>query len=121
MPEETTETVKAEMSYGTKELKELLKFTIGLGEAFDQAMADKKFEMTEIALLIGPLMDSAAAFEGMDIIALELKDLDNAEMAELVRYVEEELDLKNDKIELVIEKALALGVNILSFISLFKK
>lgn len=109
------------MSEGIKELKELLKFTIDFGEAIELAMADKKFEIAELSLLIAPLMQVGPAFEGMDKLGGEIKDLDEVEMAELKAYVAEELDLQNDNIEMIIEKALGLAVTLYSFIQLFKK
>ncbi len=109
------------MEQGIKEIKELVKFVIEFGEAIDLAMADKKFEMSELSLLIAPLMQVGPAFEGLDKIGGELKDLSEEEAAELVAYVRDELELSNDKIEFVIEKALELGVTIYEFIKLFKK
>lgn len=104
-----------------KELKEMLKFVIEFGEAIELAMADKKFEIAELALLMGPLMQVGAAFEGLDKIGGELKDLSAVEMAELKTFVEDELDLKNDKIEEVIERGLGMAVVIYDFVKLFKK
>lgn len=109
------------MEKGITELKELLLFVIEFGEALDQAMVDKKFEMAEIGLLIGPLMRAQSAFEGMGEIAGEIKDLSESESLELVEFIKEELDLEADKIELIVEKALELGVKLYGFISLFKK
>lgn len=115
----TEETVVEKM--GINELKELMKFTIEFGEAIELAMSDKKFEIAELALLMGPLMQIGPAFEGLDKIGGELKDLDEAEMVELKLYVETELDLKNDKTEMIIEKGISLMTVLYSFIQLFKK
>lgn len=106
---------------GIKELKELLKFVVEFGEAIELALVDKKFEISELSYLIAPLMQVGAAFEGLDKMGGELKDLSEAEAVELRLYVEEELDLRSDKLEEIIEKALALGVMMYSFIQLFKK
>jgi len=106
---------------GIKELKELLKFVVEFGEAIELALADKKFEITELSFLIAPLMQVGPAFEGLDKMGGELADLSEVEAAELKAYVEEELDLRSDKLEEVIEKALALGLMMYSFIQLFKK
>ena len=84
---------------GIKELKELLKFVIEFGEAIDKAMVDKKFSVDELGLLIAPLMQVGPAFEGMDLLGGEIKDLSEAEMAELTVFVKDELDLANDKID----------------------
>jgi len=110
-----------EEKLGVKELKELLKFVIEFGESIDLAMADKKFEVSELGLLIAPLMQVGPAFEGFDKLGAEIKDLEESEMIELAAFVREEFDLQNDKIEEVIEVALDLGVRIYGFIKLFAK
>jgi len=109
------------MSEGIQELKELLKFIIEFGESIDKAMIDKKFEMSELGLLIAPLMQIGPAFEGLDKIGGEIKDLNQAEMSELIAYIGTELDLNSDKLELIIEKGLETAVVLYSFIQLFKK
>jgi len=107
--------------YGVKETKELVKFAIELGEAFDVALSDKKFDMSELGLLIAPLMQVGPAFEGLDKVASELKELSESEQLEVVEFVKTELDLKSDNVETVIESALELGVKIAGFVKLFKK
>jgi len=104
------------MSEGIQELKELLKFIIEFGESIDKAMIDKKFEMSELGLLIAPLMQIGPAFEGLDKIGGEIKDLNQAEMSELIAYIGTELDLNSDKLELIIEKGLETAVVLYSFI-----
>ena len=106
---------------GIKELKELIKFVIELGEAVELGLEDKKFEIAELALLMGPLMQIGTAFEGMDKLGGELKDLSEAESLELVSFVKDELDLKADNTEEIIEAALELGVKIYGFVKMFKK
>lgn len=110
-----------EEKLGVKELKELIKFVIEFGEAINLALADKKFEITELSLLMGPLMQVGPAFEGLDKIGSEIKDLDEAELLELSTFVKEELDISNDNVENVIETAIDLGIKIYSFIKMFKK
>lgn len=111
----------SEEKMGIEELKEVLKFVIEFGEAADKALLDKKFEISELALLMGPFMLIGPAFEGLDKVGGEIKDLDEAELVELKLFVETELDLANDKVEEIIEKALAIGVQLYGFIKLFAK
>jgi len=106
---------------GIKETKELLKFIIDLGEAIDIAMIDKKFEIGELALLMAPLMQVGPAFEGLELLGGELKDLSEVEMMEISAYVKDELNLQSDKLEEIIEKGLSIGVMLYGFIGLFKK
>ena len=111
----------SEEKVGTKELKEMLSFVITLGESLEAALEDKKFEMAELALLMPALMKVGTAFEGIDKLGAEVKDLDEAEIAELVAFVKEDLDLKSDKIEEMVEKGLELGAKVYGFVQLFKK
>jgi hypothetical protein len=106
---------------GIEETKELVKFVIEMGEAFDKAYVDKKIEATELGLLIAPLMQVGPAFEGIDKVGGEVKDLDEAEMAELVAYIKDELDLEADKIEAIIEKALETGLHLYGLVKMFQK
>lgn len=109
------------MSYGIKETKELLAFMIDFGEAMDKSLEDKKLSVVDAMNFAGVFMAMPAAFEGIGLVPKELKDMDDVERAELVKYVEEELDLASDKTEEKIEDALKLASSIYSFIQLFKK
>lgn len=104
-----------------KESKEVLKFAIELGEALEAAMQDKKFEVAELSLLVAPLMQVGPAFEGIDKVGQEIKASTAEQKAELIAYVKEELDLKNDDVEKTIEEALDLALKIHAFVQLFKK
>jgi hypothetical protein len=106
---------------GTNELKELLSFVITLGESLESALADKKFEMAELALLMPALMKAGDAFTGLDKLGGEVKDLSEAEMADLVTFVKNDLDLANDNVEGLIEGALDLAAKIYAFVQMFKK
>ena len=107
--------------HGTKELKELLKFVVSLGMALDKALVDKKFELHEVALFMGPMMLAGDAFTGLETLGEEIKDLSVEEAHELVEFVKVELKLENDKVEEIVEKALELGANLYGFVKLFKK
>lgn len=106
---------------GIDELKDVIRFGISLGESVDQALADGKFDITELGLLMTPIMQIGPAFTGIDKVGGEIKDLDEAELAELKLFVEEELDLANDKVEEIIEKALGIGVQVYGLVQLFSK
>jgi hypothetical protein len=106
---------------GTKELKELLSFVLTLGESVESALKDGKFEMAELALLMPALMKVGDAFEGLDKLGGELKDLSDAESLELVEFVKEDLDLEDDKLEKMVEDGLELGAKLYGFVQLFKK
>jgi hypothetical protein len=88
---------------GVKELSEVLIFAIGLGEAVDLSLADKKIDLADLGLLVGPFTKAPAAIEGFDKVVDEIKDLDAAEMDEVKALVKDELNLSDDKLEEKIE------------------
>jgi hypothetical protein len=100
---------------GVKELSEAVVFAIGLGEAVDAALADKKLDLADLGLLVGPFTKAPAAIEGLDQVGAEIKDLDAAEMEEMKALVKSELDLSDDKLEEKIEA----GVDFLGAIHTF--
>lgn len=106
---------------GIKETKEVLKFVIEFGEAIDKGLADGKLNALDIGLVINPLMQLGPALEGLGQVDDELKDLSAEELAELKAYVETELDISNDKVEMMIEEGLGMAVKLYKFIGLFSK
>lgn len=94
------------MSYGIKETKELVKFGIALGEAVDASLADGKLGLEDAVNFYTPITAAGDAFADISLVPKELGDLDDAEKAELLSYVENELDIANDKLEEAIERSL---------------
>jgi len=106
--------------YGIKETKELVKFGIDMAESFDKALGDGSFSLEDLSFFFNAFISASAAFENIGQVPTELKDLSAEEMAELKEYVNTEFDIANDKLEAVIEKAIAVVIGIYELISLFK-
>jgi hypothetical protein len=104
---------------GVKELKEMLGFVLGLGNAFGKSMADGKIGWTDLANFLSPLMKAPAAFQGVTQIPGELADLDPTEKAEVLNYVRTEFDIPQDKVEEAVEDGLKLLGDIHTFIKKF--
>jgi hypothetical protein len=107
-------------SYGLKETKEVLKFVIELGLAVDKSLVDKKIGLDDAMNFYSAVLAAGDAFDSISLVVKELADLDAAEKAELISYVENELDLISDRTEEVIEKALSIALNIYEVIKLMK-
>jgi hypothetical protein len=102
-----------------QDLKTVVKFGITLGESLEKALADKKVDISDIALLMSPLMQVGGAVEALGKI--KVKEVTKEQMTELVAFVKEELELDHEQVEAVIEAALDLVVNVLAFVQLAKK
>lgn len=106
--------------YGISETKEVVKFGIELGEAFDKGLSDGKFSIEDLSYFFSTFMSAGAAFEGISKVPAEIKDLSSEEMEDLKAFVELEFDIENDKLEELIEKALGVALKIYEIIALFK-
>jgi hypothetical protein len=104
-----------------EELKKVVKFGIELGEAIEASLEDGKLGLEDFAILIKPLMGAPAALAGAKAAVEQIKNLDSAKVAELHQFIEVELDLKNDKVEAVIEKSVKAVEMIFDLVELFKK
>ena len=103
-----------------EDLKKVLKFGIELGESLEMALDDGKLGVEDFATLIKPLMGAPSAMSSIKAAVEEIKHLDAVKMDELQKYVEQELDLKNDKIEAVIEKSVKAVEMLFELVELFK-
>ncbi len=89
-----------------KELKDVVKFVISLGNAVGRAYEDGKFDIADIAEFIEPLKNLYQAYVGIDQIDDELRSLTPDQFAELVEFIKTEFDIPQDKVEFFVEQAL---------------
>ncbi len=97
---------------GIEEVKAVVKGPLALAELVD-ALADG-VGLTDIGSLIkagASVKPMIAAIKTGKLIP-ELKDLDEAEKAELKKFIAENFNLKDDEIELKIELALSVVVDL---------
>lgn len=106
---------------GLDELKDILVFGINLGEGFAFAAEDKKVDWKDLAYFTNTLTSAPAAFVGAGEGIKKLSELTEAEKAEILEFVNSEFDIPQDKIELVVEKALSMALEIYGMIMLFLK
>jgi len=103
-----------------KELKDVVKFAITLAESLEKATADKKVDLTDIGLLMAPLMQVGAAVEGLAKVKEEIKAMKKEDIEALSVYVKEELALDHAHTEKVVEGAVDLAAQIFGFVELVK-
>lgn len=105
-----------EQKYGVAETKEMLKFLVLLGMAVDKSLEDKKLDLADAPNLLPAMLAAGPAFSNVSLVPKELGELDAAEKQELVEYFAKEFDLKDDKIEMLVEKGLKLGLLVYEFV-----
>ena len=105
---------------GIDVLKLAVKFGSQFGMAVEKSLADGKLGLEDAGHFFPVFMANSNGFAQYKLIPAQLKDLDAAEMAELSKYAQEELNLENDGLEEKIEKCLQACVVIMELAELFK-
>lgn len=88
---------------GIQETKEVLKVAAEIGNGVGIALQDGKFELSELALFVGALIDLPNAIQGIQQVPVELKDLDETERLELLNYMRDQFDIPQDETEEAVE------------------
>jgi hypothetical protein len=104
---------------GIKETKEAVIFGVALANVVDQELSNG-FQFTDIVALIPVLTKAPAAISGAGEIPAEIKDLDEAERAELVAVIES-MDLKSDYSEAIAEQSTRTLIEIGKLATLVKR
>lgn len=101
-----------EQKMDLKETKEMLSFVLGIFNAVGKSLEDGKVDVSDIALLLGPLMKVGSAVQGAARIPSELKDLSQEESNELKEFISKEFDIPQDHLEKVLEQSLFIVVKV---------
>jgi len=105
---------------GIKELKEIVEFIGSLVTAADQATQDG-ISIEDVATFVAPMLLAPAAFAGLDEAKLELADLSQDELKELNDALAIKLDLVNDDLEGLVEKALNIALEVYAILQKVKE
>lgn len=105
---------------GIEHLKQAALVGINFGKQIETA-AEGGFKLIDLLGFVDEFTAIPGIVANKDNIVAEFKDLDAAERAELVTYVEQNLDLKNDRLEEIIEASLQAILAILTLVEKFKK
>jgi len=90
---------------GINNLKKAVRLATSIGNEFQTALADGKFQATEAFGFIDEVAQLPDVINSRNEIAAEAKDIDSAEGQELRQYVRDELHIANEKVEDVIDAA----------------
>jgi hypothetical protein len=93
-----------------KEIKDVLKLVLSGYKVYGLSMADGKIGFEDIGNLMVMIPHIQPAFDGVDQIPAEFKDMDAAEAQELTDYVKSELNVEDSKVGRIIDSALSLVI-----------
>jgi len=111
------------MNEGIKEVKDALAMVFAFGKIFKQAKEnDGVINAADLSLMVGAIPSMGPAFEGIDKIPAELKDLDMEEVKELLIYSSAHLGghFESEELKEKVEKGLAAVVAMLEFYKAMK-
>ncbi len=102
-------------------LKSVLKFIIGLSEAFAVSLADGSLDASDILNFWEPIKTLPDLTDVMDGLADSANALAEDEIKELVEWCKAEFDIPQDNIEATVEAFLDVGIKVMCAINLLKK
>jgi len=104
--------------YGIEEIKKLVLAGTSLGMVADKVFDDGKLSFDDL-FYFDDLYSVVRDLMAIDysLIPKELKNLDSNEISELSKFFQDKLDLGNDDIEVVLERAFDLALKIYGMIS----
>lgn len=100
--------------------KKVVKFAVSLANSVDKVLADNKVDMLDIPHVMAPLMQVGAFASALKDAKEEFKSATPEEKAELIAQVKEELDLKSERTEEIVEKSLDLAMSVAELVKLVK-
>ena len=101
--------------------KTVVKFAVTFANSVDKVLADNKVDLLDIPHVMAPLMQVGSFASALKNVKEEFASATAEEKAELIAQVKEDLDLKSDKTEEIIEKSLDLAVAVAEIAKLIKK
>lgn len=106
---------------GIKETKEMLGFTLALGNAVGTSLADGTVGWTDLVHFFSAVRDAPSAINGAHLLPAELADLSEAEKQELYDFIDAEFDIPQDRLEPIIEKGIKAAVVLADLVADFVK
>jgi len=100
-----------------KELKDVVRFGISLGERIASALEDGELTWADAFKFVGVLGEASDALKGAQSIPGEMMDLSVDEKAELDAMVVTEFNIPNDKVEAYIEQGFKVATAIAQIVT----
>lgn len=106
---------------GIKETKELLEFIVRLAEALDRSLEDGDIGFMDMSNLVSAMLAANSAFTDISLVPAEMKDLTKEESEDLYAHVRDNLNFKSDKLEMVVENSLEIGMKVYQLLLLVRE
>lgn len=98
-------------------IKVAMKFLFSFQKAIENSLSDGKFEVSDLMFFKDTLFGAPAVYKLLPFIQEGVKSLDKKSIEELHAYFVKEFDLKNDKVEEIIEEGLKVVISIFGLIA----
>lgn len=103
--------------HGYNETKEAVLFGLAIAMAADKSLSDGSIGWSDAVNLVDVFMKAPAGLKGIGEIPAELKDLDATENEALKNELKAAFDIADDKLEGIIENALAITLDVGSLLA----
>jgi hypothetical protein len=97
---------------GIVELKDLVSFFVKIINSSAAALKDGKTTLGDASLFMPVVVALPKALMGIEMVPAEAKDLDSAEIKELIETVKAEIDLPAEKAEMLIKGSLDVALRV---------
>ncbi len=105
---------------GIKETLEVIDFGLALAGAGVNAMKDNEITGSDAQYIFPAIMTAVPAFTDITLVATELADLDDAELAQIRDHILSGLPAIGDKWAVVATESLKIGLSAYKLIQAFK-
>lgn len=110
------------MEEQNKELKDVVDFGLSIGMAVDKSLADDgKISLGDAGNLVDPIMKAPAAVMSAPKALDQLKALTPEGRLDLNSHVQAKFDIKDDKVEAVVEESINCALSVARIIALVTK
>lgn len=97
---------KAGINIGIDETMDVVDAAVSLANAIIDSYSDGKLTVSDIFNFIKPFTKLPKAISGIDQVPYELDDLQEAELNQLIEFVQNELEVDDLRAKLIVQKSL---------------
>jgi len=100
-----------EEKYGIDNLKKIISYGMDLGDGYVKAREDGKINLKDAPIFLSSLVKLPGALKSAKKVKDEILDLSNQERNDLKTWFQEKYKCPNEKVELLIEKAVSTAID----------